>query len=93
MVTHAHKVAGGYKLTGAKMWITSSPIADVFVVWVKEVSAGGAVGPIRDFVLDKGAAGLSAPTIHGNVDLRASITGEVVMNAVFCPEENAFPTV
>ena len=93
MVTRAHKVAGGYKLIGTKMWITNSPIADVFVVWAKEVSAGGAIGPIRGFVLDKGAAGLSAPTIHGKVGLRASITGEVVMDGVFCPEENAFPTV
>lgn len=93
MVTRAHTVAGGYKLIGTKMWITNSPIADVFVVWAKEVSAGGAIGPIRGFVLDKGAAGLSAPTIHGKVGLRASITGEVVMDGVFCPEENAFPTV
>ena len=93
MVTRAHKVAGGYKLIGTKMWITNSPIADVFVVWAKEVSAGGAIGPIRGFVLDKGAAGLSAPTIHGKVGLRASITGEVVMDGVFCPEENTFPTV
>jgi glutaryl-CoA dehydrogenase len=93
MVTRAHTVAGGYKLIGTKMWITNSPIADVFVVWAKEVSAGGAIGPIRGFVLDKGAAGLSAPTIHGKVGLRASITGEVVMDGVFCPEENTFPTV
>lgn len=93
MVTRAHTVAGGYKLIGTKMWITNSPIADVFVVWAKEVSAGGAVGPIRGFVLDKGAAGLSTPTIHGKVGLRASITGEIVMDGVFCPEENAFPTV
>ena len=93
MSTRAHKVPGGYKLSGAKMWITNSPIADVMVVWAKEVSAGGAVGPIRGFVLDKGAAGLSTPTIHGKVGLRASITGEVVMDGVFCPEENTFPTV
>jgi glutaryl-CoA dehydrogenase len=93
MTSRAHKVPGGYKLSGAKMWITNSPIADVLVVWAKEVSAGGAVGPIRGFVLDKGAAGLSTPTIHGKVGLRASITGEIVMDGVFCPEENAFPTV
>ena len=93
MSTRAHKVPGGYKLSGAKMWITNSPIADVFVVWAKEVSAGGAVGPIRGFVLNKGAAGLSTPTIHGKVGLRASITGEIVMDGVFCAEENAFPTV
>jgi glutaryl-CoA dehydrogenase len=93
MSTRAHKVPGGYKLSGAKMWITNSPIADVLVVWAKEVSTGGAVGPIRGFVLDKGATGLSTPTIHGKVGLRASITGEVVMDGVFCSEENAFPTV
>ncbi|MBZ4211838.1 MAG: acyl-CoA dehydrogenase [Rhodoferax sp.] len=93
MATRAHKVAGGYKLSGSKMWISNSPIADVFVVWAKEVSEGGKVGPIRGFVLDKGAKGLSAPTIHGKVGLRASITGEIVMDGVFCPEENAFPEV
>jgi glutaryl-CoA dehydrogenase len=93
MVTRAHKVAGGYKLSGSKMWITNSPIADVFVVWAKEVSESGQVGPIRGFVLDKGMQGLSAPTIHGKVGLRASITGEIVMDEVFCPEENAFPEV
>ena len=93
MATRAHKVAGGYKLSGSKMWISNSPIADVFVVWAKEVSESGKVGPIRGFVLDKGAAGLSAPAIHGKVGLRASITGEIVMDGVFCPEENAFPEV
>ena len=93
MATRAHKVAGGYKLSGNKMWITNSPIADVFVVWAKEVSEDGAVGPIRGFVLDKGMKGLSAPTIHGKVGLRASITGEIVMDEVFCPEENSFPEV
>jgi glutaryl-CoA dehydrogenase len=93
MASRAHKVAGGYKLSGAKMWISNSPIADVFVVWAKEVSESGKVGPIRGFVLDKGMAGLSAPTIHGKVGLRASITGEIVMDGVFCPEENAFPEV
>ena len=93
MVTRAQRVAGGYKLSGAKMWISNSPIADVFVVWAKEVSASGAVGPIRGFVLEKGMAGLSAPAIHGKVGLRASITGEIVMDGVFCPEENAFPEV
>lgn len=93
MVTRAKKVPGGYALTGAKMWISNSPIADVFVVWAKEVSEGGAVGPIRGFVLEKGMKGLSAPEIHGKVGLRASITGEVVMDNVFCPEENAFPEV
>jgi hypothetical protein len=93
MATRAHKVAGGYKLKGAKMWISNSPMADVFVVWAKEVSEGGQVGPIRGFILDKGMKGLSAPAIHGKVGLRASITGEIVMDDVFCPEENAFPEV
>jgi glutaryl-CoA dehydrogenase len=96
MVTRARKVAGGYKLSGAKMWITNSPIADVFVVWAKDADAEGALpgaGAIRGFVLDKGAKGLSAPAIHGKVGLRASVTGEIVMDEVFCPEENAFPEV
>jgi len=93
MLSRAVKVPGGYKLSGNKMWISNSPIADVFVVWAKEVSESGAVGPIRGFVLEKGAAGLSAPAIHGKVGLRASITGEIVMDGVFCPEENAFPEV
>lgn len=91
MATRAYKTADGYKLKGTKMWITNSPIADVFVVWAKEVSEGGAVGPIRGFVLEKGMKGLSAPAIHGKVGLRASITGEIVMDDVFVPEENAFP--
>ncbi len=93
MATRAQKVDGGYKLKGSKMWITNSPIADVFVVWAKEVSAGGQVGPIRGFVLEKGMKGLTAPAIHGKVGLRASITGEIVMDDVFVPEENAFPEV
>ena len=93
MLSRAVKVPGGYKLSGSKMWISNSPIADVFVVWAKEVSASGTVGPIRGFVLEKGATGLSAPAIHGKVGLRASITGEIVMDNVFCPEENAFPEV
>ncbi|CAN7468562.1 acyl-CoA dehydrogenase [Pseudorhodoferax sp. LjRoot39] len=93
MATRAYKVDGGYKLKGSKMWITNSPIADVFVVWAKEVSAGGQLGPIRGFVLEKGMKGLTAPAIHGKVGLRASITGEIVMDDVFVPEENAFPEV
>src|SRR5450830_351988 len=93
MATRAYKTAGGYKLKGSKMWISNSPIADVFVVWAKEVSEGGAVGPIRGFVLEKGMKGLSAPAIHGKVGLRASITGEIVMDDVFVPEENAFSEV
>ncbi len=88
MVTRARKVAGGYKISGAKMWITNSPIADVFVVWAKDDE-----GAIRGFILEKGQAGLSAPAIHGKLGLRASITGEIVMDEVFCPEENAFPDV
>jgi glutaryl-CoA dehydrogenase len=88
MVTRAKKVAGGYSLTGSKMWISNSPIADVFVIWAKDDE-----GAIRGFVLEKGAKGLSAPAIHSKVGLRASITGEVVMDNVFCPEENAFPEV
>ena len=88
MVTRAKKVAGGYALTGAKMWISNSPIADVFVVWAKDDE-----GAIRGFILEKGMKGLSAPAIHGKFGLRASITGEIVMDGVFCPEENAFPEV
>ena len=93
MATRAHKVDGGYKLKGSKMWITNSPVADVCVVWAKEVSEGGTVGPIRGFILDKGMKGLTAPAIHGKVGLRASVTGEIVMDDVFVPEENAFPEV
>ena len=88
--TRAEKIPGGYRLTGAKMWITNSPIADVFVVWAKSEAHEGR---IRGFVLEKGMKGLSAPAIHGKVGLRASITGEIVMDNVFCPEENAFPDV
>jgi glutaryl-CoA dehydrogenase len=88
MVTRARRVAGGYSLTGAKMWITNSPIADVFVVWAKDDA-----GEIRGFILDKGMKGLSAPAIHGKVGLRASVTGEIVMDEVFVPEENAFPDI
>ena len=93
MSTRAYKVDGGYKLKGNKMWITNSPVADVFVVWAKEVAEDGTVGQIRGFILDKGMKGLSAPAIHGKVGLRASVTGEIVMEDVFCPEENAFPDV
>ena len=93
MATRAKKVSGGYSLSGSKMWISNSPIADVFVVWAKEVDESGKTGPIRGFVLEKGMQGLSAPAIHGKVGLRASITGEIVMDGVFCPEENAFPEV
>lgn len=93
MVSRAKKVDGGYRLSGSKMWITNSPIADVFVVWAKEVSAEGNLGEIRGFILEKGMEGLSAPSIHGKVGLRTSITGEIVMDNVFVPEENIFPEV
>lgn len=88
MITRARRVEGGYRLSGSKMWITNSPIANVFVVWAKDDA-----GDIRGFVLEKGWAGLSAPAIHGKVGLRASITGEIVMDNVFVPEENIFPDV
>ena len=88
MSSRAYKVDGGYRLKGNKMWITNSPVADVFVVWAKEVTEDGHVGEIRGFILDKGMKGLSAPAIHGKVGLRASITGEIVMDDVFVPEEN-----
>lgn len=88
MVTRAKSVPGGYALTGSKMWITNSPIADVFVVWAKTDD-----GKIRGFILEKGWKGLSAPAIHGKVGLRASITGEIVMDEVFVPEENLMPGV
>jgi glutaryl-CoA dehydrogenase len=88
MAARARKVPGGFSLAGSKMWISNSPIADVFVVWAKDDE-----GEIRGFILEKGAKGLSAPAIHGKVGLRASITGEIVMDGVFCPDENAFPDV
>ena len=88
MQTRAKKVAGGYSLSGSKMWITNSPVADVFVVWAKDDE-----GEIRGFILDKGMKGLSAPKIHGKFSLRASVTGEIVMDEVFVPEENAFPDI
>jgi len=88
MKTRAKSVDGGYVLNGAKMWITNSPIADVFVVWAKDDA-----GDIRGFVLEKGMKGLSAPKIEGKFSLRASITGEIVMEDVFVPEENKFPEI
>jgi glutaryl-CoA dehydrogenase len=88
MTSRARKVDGGYLLDGTKSWITSSPIADVFIVWAKDDA-----GDIRGFILEKGWKGLSAPAIHGKVGLRTSITGEIVMENVFCPDENAFPEV
>ncbi len=87
METRAKKVDGGYIVHGNKMWITNSPIADVFVVWAK------LDGEIRGFVLEKGMKGLSAPKIEGKFSLRASATGEIVMDEVFVPEENIFPEV
>jgi glutaryl-CoA dehydrogenase len=88
MKTRAKKVQGGYSLTGAKMWISNSPIADVFVVWAKTED-----DVIRGFVLEKGMKGLSAPKIHGKLSLRASITGEIVMDNVFVPDESLLPNV
>jgi len=88
MVTRAKSVPGGFSLTGAKMWISNSPIADVFLVWAKNDA-----GSIRGYLLEKGMKGLSAPAIHGKVGLRASITGEIVMDEVFVPAENEFPEV
>ena len=86
MNTRAKSVAGGYSLTGAKNWISNSPIADVFVVWAKDDG-----GVIRGFILDKGMKGLTAPKIEGKLALRASVTGEIVMDEVFVPEENKLP--
>ncbi len=87
LTTRAVKVDGGYRLTGNKMWITNSPIADVFIIWAK------LDGVIKGFILEKGMEGLSAPKIEGKFSLRASITGEVVMDNVFVPEENLMPHV
>lgn len=90
MRTRAVKIDGGYKLTGAKMWITNSPIADVFVVWAKSEAHGGG---IKGFVLEKGMKGLSAPKIEGKLSLRASITGEIVMDGVEAGEDALLPDV
>ncbi len=89
MKTRAEKIDGGYRLTGAKMWITNSPIADVFVVWAKAAPDDR----IRGFVLEKGMTGLSAPKIEGKFSLKASVTGEIVMDGVEVPEENLLPNV
>jgi len=107
METRAKKVDGGYIVHGNKMWITNSPIADVFIVWGKLLPAQGGVpaavssaedggrsnGEIRGFILEKGMKGLSAPKIEGKFSLRASSTGEIVMDEVFIPEENLLPNV
>ena len=88
MVTRAKAVEGGYRLTGSKMWISNSPLADIFIVWAKTED-----DVIRGFILEKGMEGLSAPKIEGKLALRASITGEIVMDNVFVPEENYLPNV
>jgi glutaryl-CoA dehydrogenase len=90
MRTRAEKIKGGYRLHGAKMWITNSPIADLFVVWAKSEAHGGA---IRGFVLEKGMKGLSAPKIAAKLSLRASITGEIVMDGVEVGEDSLLPNV
>jgi glutaryl-CoA dehydrogenase len=88
MITRAKKVPGGFSLTGSKMWISNAPIADVFVVWAKNDE-----GIIRGYILEKGMKGLTAPKISGKMGLRASITGEIVMDEVFVPAENEFPEI
>lgn len=90
MITRADKVPGGYRLTGNKMWITNSPIADIFIVWAKNTAEDN---EIRGFILEKGMQGLSAPKIEGKMSLRASETGEIVMDNVMVPEENMLPNV
>jgi glutaryl-CoA dehydrogenase len=88
MQTRARKIADGYVLHGSKMWITNAPIANLFVVWAKDDD-----GDIRGFLLEKGMKGLSAPKIEGKFSLRASVTGEIVMDDVFVPDENLLPNV
>jgi glutaryl-CoA dehydrogenase len=88
MATRAKKVPGGYSISGAKMWISNSPIADVFVVWAKDDA-----GDIRGFVLEKGMKGLSAPKIEGKFSLRASVTGEIVMDEVHVGDDALLPNV
>jgi glutaryl-CoA dehydrogenase len=88
MVTRARRKDGGYSLSGAKMWITNAPIADIFVVWAKDDA-----GDIRGFVLERGMKGLTTPKIEGKFSLRASVTGEIVMDEVFVPEANLLPNV
>ena len=90
MKTRVEKVADGYKITGSKMWISNSPIADVFVVWAKSAAHDN---EIRGFVLEKGMKGLSAPKIEGKLSLRASITGEIVMDGVVVSEDHLLPNV
>jgi glutaryl-CoA dehydrogenase len=88
MITRARAAAGGFRLSGAKTWITNSPIANIFIVWAKTDD-----DVIRGFILEKDWKGLSAPAIHGKVGLRASITGQILMDEVFVPEENLLPDV
>jgi glutaryl-CoA dehydrogenase len=90
MKTRAERIDGGYRLTGSKMWISNSPIADVFVVWAKSAAHDN---QIRGFVLEKGMKGLSAPKIGGKLSLRASVTGEIVMDGVEVPEDALLPNV
>jgi glutaryl-CoA dehydrogenase len=88
MVTYAKKVEGGYVLNGQKMWITNSPIADIAVVWAKSEAHGG---KIKGFIVERGTEGFSTPKVHGKLSLRSSITGEVVLNDAFVPDENLLP--
>ena len=90
MKTKAEKINGGYRITGSKMWISNSPIADVFVIWAKSDAHGG---KIKGFVLEKGMKGLSSPKIEGKLSLRASVTGEIVMDGVVVSEEALLPHV
>jgi glutaryl-CoA dehydrogenase len=90
MRTRAEKIDGGYRLNGTKTWISNAPIADVFVIWARSDAHGGA---IRGFVLDKGTKGLSAPKIAGKISLRASVTGQIVMEDVVVPEDALLPGV
>ena len=88
MAARARKVDGGYRINGAKMWISNAPIADVMVIWAKDDE-----GRIRGYLLERGMKGLSTPKIEGKFSLRASPTGEIVMDDVFCPDENVFPDI
>jgi len=90
MITRAVKVDGGYSLTGAKIWITNSPIADIAVVWAKSAAHDN---KIKGFIVERGAEGFSTPKIKGKVSLRASVTGEIVLDNAFVPEENLLPNV
>jgi glutaryl-CoA dehydrogenase len=88
MITRARKADGGYRVSGAKMWITNAPVADIMVVWAKDDA-----GEMRGYVLERGMKGLSTPKIEGKFSLRASVTGEIVMDDVFVPEANLLPNV